>query len=319
MALADLIAGLGGGPSGNGLIPADDPVFQTPNISDIPTVKKNPFGLGWNVQDILGGIGDALSVGAGGEANYLNRLNNERFGNAIDVFQGDPAAGLKMMAQAAGPKAATDYFQQFMAAQSNAERNRINAGKAAVEAQSAQDERDANTFNRIAGILRTGNAGNWAQVVDFAKRYAESRGFDTSGLNIPDTFTEGYADSLTRSGLSPKDYGQLEDTKAYRDATLELNRDKALAQTILQGRGQNARTAMAEAGRDRRAAQAEAGRNARAISAQKGTDRRSVQRAVDSTVNSVIKANPGAMVQKNYGTGQVRYSTDGGKTWNMAR
>ena len=55
----------------------------------------NRFGMGWNVSDILGGLGDALSVGAGGDANYLNQVQKDRYGNALEIFQDDPIAGMK--------------------------------------------------------------------------------------------------------------------------------------------------------------------------------------------------------------------------------
>lgn len=42
------------------------------------------------------------------------------------------------------------------------------------------------------------------------------------------------------------------------------------------------------------------------------------QRVTNSVVAGVVKNNPGATIQRNSTTGKVRYSTDGGKTWNMA-
>lgn len=326
MALADILGSLGGSlaPESGFLVPTNDSLFQTPDIGSMGrSGGGNRFGLGWNVSDILGGLGDALSVGAGGQANYLNQVQRDRFGNAIDLFADDPSAGLKMMAQAAGPEAATNYYQKFLTGKNNEAVNRINAGKAGVEARKAQDEFDKNTRERLASMLRLGesNPSTYAMAREQAINLAKNRGMtdeQIEALGIPATATVGFADKLTRSGLTPKEYAQLKDTEAYRDATLDLNRDKALAQTILQGRGRQAQEAIKEAGRNARAATEEAGRNRRAAAARTAEGQRANAARADKAISNVTKQfgqQPGFTVQSSQKTGRVRYSLDGGKTW----
>lgn len=248
----------------------------------------NRFGLGWNISDILGGLGDAISVGAGGDANYLNQVQKDRYGAGLDqFFGGDEQGGLNSLAQAGGPSTANQFYDIY----GNSVFRRASAANQAEDnrrqAQIAADKRDAATEERIAGILRGGSASDWADRLAMANQYAGARGYDITRLNIPNQYKEGWSTQLDTSLVSPKDYAddqrqgqQVEETGRHNRAT-EAQQDRNLrvqaalggGRLIQQGMATDQRTntanrasadrQAAERGRNQRAAQAEAGRNAR--------------------------------------------------------
>lgn len=237
----------------------------------------NRFGLGWNISDILGGLGDAISVGAGGDANYLNQVQRDRYGAGLDQFLGgDEQGGLKSLAQSGGPTAANQFYDNYG---TNMYRRATAANQAEDNRRQAQveaDKRDAATEARLAGIFRGATPGDWQQRRQIAQQYAQQRGYDISRANIPEQYKEGWATQYDQSLLEPKDYAadqrgnrQIDETARYHDiqdenadATRLVNAKlgQARVQATLAGQQAGNYRTNVRAGT---AAQAEAGRNAR--------------------------------------------------------
>lgn len=292
----------------------------------------NRFGLGWNISDILGGLGDAISVGAGGDANYLNQVQRDRYGAGLDQFLGgDEQGGLRSLAQSGGPTAANQFYDNFG---TNQYRKAVAANQAEDNRRQAQveaDKRDAATEARIAGIFRGATAGDWQQRRQIAQQYAQARGYDTTRLNIPEQYKEGWATDLDRSLLTPKDYA--DDTRQQQQVE-ETGRHNRASESNVR-RGQDINDANADATRTQnrilqsgrlqvqginadRQEDARRRSSAQAAENERGRNQRAATARADRAIARIIKDNPGARVQKNSTTGAVRFSTDGGKTWQQA-
>jgi hypothetical protein len=255
-----------------------------------------------------------------GDANYLNQVQKDRYGNALEIFQDDPIAGMKQMSSAVGPEQTNDWYQKYVAGRNAADQNKTQAQRVASQNAEDTDKRDNLTYERLAGLFRTANASNWDQVVATAKDIAARRGYDISQLHVPEKFTEGWSGTITERGLAPKEsvtagetYRHNTTTEADKDADRVVTANLGKARVLASLAGQSQGTYRTERRIGQQVA-AETGKNNRA-SANRELQR---ERMVNSVVARINKDNPGARIQKNSVTGKVRYSTDGGRTWNQA-
>lgn len=241
----------------------------------------NKFGMGWNVSDILGGLGDAISVGAGGESNYLNQIQRDRYGAGLDQFLGgDTAGGLKSLASAGGPTAANQWYDNWETNVNRAGQVLNAAEDNRRQAQVEADKRDLATEQRLAMMFQGATEQDWDARRQLAEQYAAQRGFDIGRANIPAKFKPNWSTEYGQSLMDPEKYYQQAETRRHNLATedrqerqLQANTKLAGGRLIQQGIATDRRTdaanqasrdrRAAEAGRDRRAATAEAGRNAR--------------------------------------------------------
>src|ERR1044072_9934657 len=101
----------------------------------------NRCGMGWNISDILGGLGDAISVGAGRESNYLNQVQKDRYAQGLEQFNsGDEIGGLSMLAKSGGPKMANEWSDNNAQATARRVANENTASRNAVLNQGTQAE-----------------------------------------------------------------------------------------------------------------------------------------------------------------------------------
>ncbi len=263
--------------------------------------------------DILGGLGDSISVGAGGDANYQNKQNNAKFADAITTFQTDPVQGLQKL-MTIDRKGATDWYDNYQKNQISSRKADSEIGRNTVQNATDQDKIDAVTLERLADMAGTGNAANWGPLRERMNSYAVARGTKLP-FDIPGAFDQGFVTKLPEYALTAKDAASQRETQRYHDIqnqNVDANRlvNANLGQArVMAGlanqQNSNARAAQRVGSQESRSAAAEAGRNQRAAQARS-----------DRTIAAIVKANPGATIQRNKTTGAVRYSTDGGKTWN---
>lgn len=76
--------------------------------------RKSPMGVGGKLRDILGGLGDALLVGQGGEALYAKKRQEEKMQDAMAIYDQDPVAGMQAI-RSIDTKRAYDMSQDSIA------------------------------------------------------------------------------------------------------------------------------------------------------------------------------------------------------------
>lgn len=289
----------------------------------------NRFGMGWNISDILGGLGDAISVGAGGESNYLNQLQKDRYADGLTQFNnGDQVGGLAMLAKSQGPKYANEWADNTAQAQARKAVNETTQARNAVlnrgteaEIRDKQAEYDKDTRGRYFGMLGAANEGNYKEMKAQADAYAAARGWKPD-VKVPEVFTKGWADDMRRSELAPKDWASEAESRRYHDITadrqerdlqsdvgfknadMQLKAAKLLQDAVLGGQRVVTGERNATSGEVRASATAQ-----NAATAQ--------NRATASVIANIVKSKPGALIERS-NRGKVRYSTDGGKNWTVA-
>lgn len=290
----------------------------------------NRFGMGWNVSDILGGLGDAISVGAGGNANYLNQVRQDNYGLGMeDLLAGNTAKGLKTMSSAVGPEETNKAYYNLRRSDAEDAQNDNTAARNAVLNQGTQSEidkrnreqQDLNRY-RYLGLLRTATPENYAQVKALADRVAAKNGY-TPDFDVPQVFTTGWADNMSRSELTPKEWASDAESRRYHDTTTDRQERDFQTDVIFKGadlklKGAKLRQdAILGGGRLVTGAQ-NADSNAVRAGATQQNANTSLNRATAAVIQSVRKSAPDAKFQTNPSNGKVRFSTDGGKTWRPA-
>ena len=258
--------------------------------------------------DLLGGFGDAISVGAGGRPNYQIEQKNRQWQAAMDQFNTDPQGGLSRL-MGIDREAAGEFIK-------NHQINQINRAKADAEVANKTDDFDRRTEEVLAGLARTANAGTYAQIRQQMENYAAARKYKNP-LNLPETYGEGFGLDFSNRMLEPKDYSTTTETQRHNRATekdaddnrvVQANLGQARVMATLSGQQAGNYRTNVRAGTQ---AQAEKGRNDRAAAAEIGR----ATRAAQAAKLRIQAQHPGAIVQMNRKTGAIRYSTDGGKTW----
>lgn len=82
-----------------------------------PKEHKGMFGIKGTWRDILGGIGDTLLIGSGGQAMYQPRRDREKMGDITANFSQDPEWTIQELNQEGFPDVAAEYQKRYAEAQ----------------------------------------------------------------------------------------------------------------------------------------------------------------------------------------------------------
>lgn len=189
--------------------------------------------------DILGGLGDALSVGNGGKANYQDRQDDMAFEKGFGKYQENPdGPGLAAMMGIDRAKA-IDFSQNQDLARYQRGKNAIDQLQAQTAAGTAGDKKDEMTIKQLVAMAQTARPDNWDMLGPHMKQYAQARGFG-GALDIPDKYEDGFGLNFSNRYLEPKERGSLEESHNYHEATTALEAGR-LKVSAAQEQGRNDR------------------------------------------------------------------------------
>lgn len=191
--------------------------------------------------DILGGLGDAISVGAGGDPRYQLEKQKKAWGQAVTAFDSDPTSGLAAMAQI-DPKQATDFFKNWQDNQIKRGQLEHQGKELEIKGRTAQDEYDGVSYNRVLQIMRSASPETWGPMRERALALAKARNFSLP-FDIPEKPEDGWADRITNAALDPKDAVASADRRAGIDIQAQ-NAATAAARADTDRRYKNARVAI---------------------------------------------------------------------------
>lgn len=302
---------LGFGDKGQGQLEREfDRTFNTDDRRADGSMHSSPLGIKGKARDILGGLGDAFLVAGGAAPQYAPKRMMERTQDALANFSNNPAGALRAYAQVNAP-GAIGMQQELL--KSGGQYAKDQAAAQASTAAAGENTAQTEVINRglVSSVLGLGLRSEDPAVREAARAKAQEiaklKGMD---VEIPADYN---SDFVERFGMTPKDYAAtgIDRTEAenLRDYRKSVIRNQAIGNQIDAARVVG--DVSEEAGRTSRGAAEEAGKTGRSAAVEKG--RR--ERATSAAVARVVKDNPGSKVQVNRTTGRVRYSTDGGKTW----
>lgn len=216
--------------------------------------RRSPLGVGGRLRDILGGLGDALLVGAGGEASYAPKRQEEKMQDAMSIYDQDPEQGLAAI-RSLDSKRAYDIAQNELA-------NRQEQAKLQRQAYDTEIRKISDGLKGWQTIGQTANGITDERSYQLMKPMLEKIVADYDlPLTLPDTFDKAVIDSLIKS--------QLGEWREQRLSQMERNLQGQQARRQAQSREGAARVQQGQQriGLQSRAVQVQEAREARQAAA----------------------------------------------------
>lgn len=264
-----------------------DQARQNPMEGLLP--HKGMFGIKGTLRDILGGLGDALLVGNGGEAMYAPKRHQEQLSDArVGYGMGDPdqdLAALQRIAQV-DPKVAQEMYEKHQVMEANRQ-------KIEMEGRESQDKRVKNGRDYAARLLNRAKPNELPYVLDLIKK--------TTGLSPEDL---GLGEDMTPEQMARYSSG---DMTVNQQVNTELK-----GETVKQG-GQRVQ----ETGRHNRATESIGQQNATSNRIRANKSGSSARPQKDTTLDYFRdidgRMNNGGQVTAGERAFHKKYSTGGGK------
>lgn len=202
--------------------PTEEEVNEIPVMAAEP--RKGIFGIKGQARDILGLIGDAFLVQGGADPVYAKRRQEERIADALMDYGTDPDKAIGTLAGVPGAAEQARKMRDDRSQEVNRQGTLENARrKTTAEIDEKQLEREGIVLGRVASMMDSvkGDPAAWKLMKNQALLYAAGK-----GVKLPYDIPDEPSDKFIYREVAPKDKAQLEDTEAYRDATLGLEREK---------------------------------------------------------------------------------------------
>lgn len=172
--------------------------------------RRGMFGIKGTLRDVLGFVGDTLSVADGGEMNYVPRRERERASDAMAGFTDNPLAAIERLANI-NPELAQEAYKQYQ----TSENQRLTRESLQTNRQSLMDDRRYKTISDMS---------------DYAARMLEAAGDDAAGQ---ERALAAIANRAKVFGISLEDLGlgpnmQPEDFRTYAGGDMTVNQQRNL-------------------------------------------------------------------------------------------
>lgn len=215
-----------GAPPAPAPAPVEEAEMDGPPIEVNTPNHRGMFGLRGTPRDILGILGDAFLTQAGKDSVYSQQRKGEKYQDAMSNFGTDPLGSL---AQAYGvdPKLAGVDMNNYQDNETAKAKNALDTKRFADEYALKKATADLEVRDRSGRLFNPSvvNAKNWGKTKELYLKTLAKNGLEPE-FEIPDQYDPDIAEQIFSSGISQKDAVSLENTKAYRDATVNLNRQK---------------------------------------------------------------------------------------------
>jgi len=177
-------------------------------------VRHGFFSAGHTGGNILGWLGDALLVGAGGPALYRDRMQRLRASDALDGMVDDPEGAIKRLSKV-DPEAALGMYNQYMT------NKRYGEQQARVTRDSDQRYHDT-VIDRIRSMIGSAkDPATYAAAVAQARKYAAAHPDVQLPFEISDAYDPNTVAAIQGGGISPEDQRRLNDNDEYRDRRID--------------------------------------------------------------------------------------------------
>lgn len=182
-------------------------------IEALPT-HKGLFGLKGTARDILGVLGDGLTVGYGGKAIYAPRRAAEKAGDAGRDMMTNPIEAVKRLNQAGFPEQAQALYKDYAQQQYQKgmlERQTANDGSLADQRRLANN---LDTFKYVGGFTAKADASTYPKLREQAAAFMKGRGM--TDQEVASTLPATYDPTVNSIGTTaPQQY-----TSDFRDRNL---------------------------------------------------------------------------------------------------
>jgi hypothetical protein len=205
-----------------GLLPqgALEAAEMAPEAMSMPQQHQGMFGVKGTLRDILGGLGDAFLLQAGGNPMYRQIRQQERLGDVMSSMGDNPLDTISKIG-AIDPALGQKYYDEYSQSQDR---------KATIAAaQQEESFKQEGVFReRVAALVRNANPQTYGPIVANMKERAKTLGLESVLEDLPDTYDQGAVADWTLGSISPKDQIDLGLKQANADA-LSGYRDRQAA------------------------------------------------------------------------------------------
>lgn len=212
---------------------------------------KGMFGVKGTFRDILGLLGDSLSVGTGGSAIYQPKRQQERLSDAMVGFtDSNPLPAIQRIA-AENPELAQKMHEKYLADVARQEKLTLDRETAEVDQKYRKAQIADKGRANISALFSAANAETFPRILEAARRAAAT--YDIDEDTLPTTLAEAKRwglDPYKSTRLDQYDEGLVE-TKRHHTATIETSRANN-ANSVAASRANNANSVAASRENSRR-------------------------------------------------------------------
>lgn len=209
-----------------------------PVLAPAAPEPKGVFGVKGGLRDILGILGDSLSVGAGGTAKFTAGNQQRKAQAAMRDFATNPLGAIRAMADVdpeMARKLYDDYQKQTIATGKDAR----DAAKDTIELSDKTLSLEDKVRANVAAMLRSsGNPDTYPALRKQAEAYGKK--YNVPIDNLPETFDKDAIDSWAMNTVPVKDQLANEDRMAdnardaaYKKADIAIKGGRLVANTNL--------------------------------------------------------------------------------------
>lgn len=216
-----------------------------------PKEHKGMFGIKGTWRDVLGGIGDSLLIGTGGQAIYRPIRDREKIGDITANFTNDPELTIQQLHQNGYPEVAAEYEKRYAEAQ--AQEAEANRWQSEYDLDVAEDNRKQVEYeNKVFGtgltlMASATDQASWTRartkVLAYWERAAPGKPFP---FDIPETYDPNFRNDIANFGAE----GMFEVTKENNDVAYGNQQIVVRREAIAAQRAANAARLSAQVERD---------------------------------------------------------------------
>lgn len=207
-----------------GLLPqgALEAAQALPEALSAPPQHQGMFGIKGTLRDVLGGLGDAFLLQAGGNPMYRAIRQRERLGDVMGGMADNP---LNTIAQIGSidPALGQKYYDEYSQSQDR-------QAKLALDQRNTEFKQEGQFRDRVGGLLLRANEKTYGPILANMRERAKALGLEGALDGLPETYDQGAVSDWAMGTMAPKDQvdadyktRSLESIDQNRKGRLELD------------------------------------------------------------------------------------------------